>query len=339
MADAIRIGVVGLGRVTVSQYLPNLAAVPGLEVVALADTNRSRLDEVAGRYSIRERFLSHADLLAGAEVGAVVVATPPASHAAIGLDAIETGKHVFIDKPLAMNPAECDRLMEAAGRRGVTVLVGHNHRWHRLARQAREIIRGGQLGAIKAVRSVYTHNHRRTDVQTWHRRRADGGGVLFNDGVHHFDLWRFLLDTGIAGMHCECTDSAFFEDDTCVVSARLENGALATAVLSFSTCDNDEVEVFGEAGTLLVNFYRFDGLQFTPRGRLPGSGGGRLRRCANLLGSLPAAVAAARHGGEFNSSYAVMFRHWADVLLCGVPPGCTLSDGKAALPISHQPPA
>jgi predicted dehydrogenase len=332
--SAIRVGVVGLGRVTAQQHLPNLATLPGMNVIALADTDRARLDEVAVRHSIPRRFLSHADLIAGTDVDAVVVATPPSSHGKIGLDVIEAGKHLFVDKPVAMDLAECDRLREAAGQRRGTVLVGHNHRWHRLAGLARQTIRSGVLGEIKAVRSLYTHAHSRQDDRAWHRLRALGGGVLFNNGVHHFDLWRFLLGADVAQVLCDCTDSAHFEDDTCTVSARLTNGALASAVLSFSTTDNSQIEVFGEAGALLIDFYRFDGLQFTPRGTLTGGGANRVRRCAGFLRSLPLGLAAARRGGDFNASYAAMWRHWADCLLRDATPGCTLTDGRAAVAVA-----
>jgi myo-inositol 2-dehydrogenase / D-chiro-inositol 1-dehydrogenase len=328
---AIRVGMIGAGRAADVLYLPVLARVPGIKVEALADTDRARLNEVARRHSIPGRFASHSDLLAGHDVDAVAIVTPPTSHALIALDALRAGKHLFLDKPMAMNPKECDRLVEATAVSGVKVLIGHNFRWHRLIMQARDIVRGGALGPVKAIRSLYTHEHNKPGSQEWHRRRSSGGGVLFNDGVHHFDLWRFLLDTEILQVHCHAADSKWFEDDTCSVSARLGNGALASAILSFSTTANSELEIFGEQGSLLLSLYRFDGLEFTPRGTLPGSGRKRMRQWANLLRSLPAGLAAARHGSDFDAAYNGIWRHWADCLLHDAAPACTPADGKAAV--------
>jgi predicted dehydrogenase len=265
---------------------------------------------------------------------AVAVITPPPSHAPIALDVIRAGKHLFLDKPMAMNLEECDCVVEAARVSGVKVLIGHNFRWHRLITQAREIVRGGALGAIRAIRSLYTHEHNTPDAQGWHLRRSSGGGVLFNDGVHHFDLWRFLLETDVLRVRCEAADSEWFEDDTCTVSARLSNGALASAVFSFSTAANSEIEIFGEKGSLLLSLYRFDGLEFTPSGVLPGSGRNRVGRWVNSLRSLPAGLAAVRHGGDFDATHIRIWQHWVECLLHDAVPACTPVDGRAAVAVA-----
>ena len=154
---------------------------------------------------------------------------------------------------------------------------------------------------------------------------------MFNDGAHHFDLWRYLLDTEVVQVHADSIRSDHFDDDTCTVSARLANGALASAVFSFSTSSNSEIEIFGESGSLLLSLYRFDGLVFSPRAALPGSIKTRIHLLKNFLRHLPAGVAALRHGGDFDTSYPAMWRHYADCLLNSATPACTLGDGKASL--------
>jgi myo-inositol 2-dehydrogenase / D-chiro-inositol 1-dehydrogenase len=330
----IRLGMIGAGRAANLLYLPVLARLPGIDVTALADTDSARLSEVARRHCILQQFPSHAILLEEAEVDAVAVVTPTPSHAAIALEVLRAGKHLFLDKPMAMNRKECDRLVEAAQDSRGKVLIGHNFRWHRLVNEARRKIKSGLLGSIKAIRSLYTHEHNTSSAQEWHRRRSSGGGVLFNDGVHHFDLWRFLLETEVLQVRCDASDSKWFEDDTCSVSARLANGALASAVFCFSTTANSEIEIFGEEGSLLLSLYRFDGLDFTPRGILPGGGRKRLRQWSNLLRSLPAGLAAARHGGDFDATYNGIWRHWADCLLHNNTPACTPKDGRAAVAVA-----
>lgn len=337
MSDAtstIRLGIIGCGRATVVHHLPAIMAIPDFSVSAIADIDSALCNRIADSHSIPGRFQSHRDLLAGADVDAVVVATPTSTHAEIGLDIIEAGKNMFMEKPLALNLAECDGLIEAADRAGTTVLVAHNSRWHRLALRAREMVASGMLGELKAIRSVYTHAHQRPSPQPWHRIRAEGGGVIHNDSVHHFDLWRFLLGTEVTEVRAHATDSEHFEDDTCTVTARLDNGALGSAVFSFSTSQNSEIEIFGESGCLLLSLYRFEGLDFTPNTSLPGSIPTRIRQAGNFLRSLPAGLAAMRAGGDFDATYAAMWRHFADCLLRGATPLCGLADGRASLSVA-----
>jgi predicted dehydrogenase len=331
--NPIRVGFVGCGRAAHIQHVPVLSALPNIEVTAIADPNSDRRGDLARRFSISQQFASHTDLLIDADVDAVVVATPTTSHAEIGLAVLQAGKHLFMEKPLAMNLQQCDQLIDAASRSQVKVLMGFNSRWHRLAVRAREIVRSGLLGPLKAIRSVYTHAHDGATAQPWHKTRALGGGVILNDGVHHFDLWRYLLDSDVVRVQAESIESKHFEDDTCTVSACMANGALASGLLSFSTSSNSELEIFGESGSLLLSLYRFDGLVFSPRAGLPGSIKTRGREVMNFLQQLPAGVHAIRRGGDFDASYIAMWRHYIDCIRKGAQPACTLGDGRAAISV------
>lgn len=329
---AIRLGVVGCGRVVSGTYLPILSRPEhGFRVVAVADIDPDLCHAVADRFGVSTRCASHAELLAVDGLDAVAVATPPGSHAAIGLDVLAAGKHLFMDKPLALGLEECDRLVAAAAGVPARVLMGFTSRWHRLVARARELLRSGALGPLRAVRSVYTHAHGGGDAQPWHRTRAQGGGVLFNDGGHHFDLWRYLLDTEIVQVQADAIDSQDFENDTCTVSARLENGMLASALFSFSTGPTSEVEIFGERGSLLLNLYRFDGLRFMPHDALPGDLRARRAALTNFVGALPAGLASMRRGGDFDACFVSMWRHFADCIRTDARPLCELVDGRAAV--------
>lgn len=327
-AAQVRIGLIGCGRGTRVHHLRAIRAAGGFTVEAVCDIDKQAAQAVARSYGIPRWVQSYRDLLP--LVDAVAVVTPPASHAEITIEAIDQRLHVFLEKPMALSVAECDRIVEAASRSGRVVLVAHNSRWHPLAARAREIVRSGTLGTVRAIRSVYTHAHP-DPGDHWHRRRESGGGVLFNDGVHHFDLWRWLLDVEIVDAKCMTTDSERFEDDTCVVAARLSNGALATATLSFSTTPNSELEIFGARGSLLLNLYRFDGLRLRQSGELPGNLRTRLDDLANLVRFLPAGLRTALHGGGFDSTYAAMWSHFAQCVRDGTQPLCTAADGRAAV--------
>ncbi len=331
---AIKLGLIGCGRGTMVHHLPALARLDAFKVEAVADLNPSRLEMAATRFGANQAFSDYRELLRQKEIEAVLVATPTASHAEIGVAAFEEGKHAVLEKPLALTAHECDQLIDGAARSSRIALVAFNSRWHRLVPRARELIREGVIGQPVAVQSTYTHSHSGEGAQEWHKSRSLGGGVLFNDGVHHFDLWRYLLGTVVRDVSAFSLNSAHFEDDTCSLTARMENGILASALFSFSTSANSELQIFGERGRLLLSLYRFDGLEFYPSSSLPGGLGTRLVMARQSLKALPQAIADLRRGGSFGATYEGMWRHFGGCIRDGLPVGCTLEDGKKAVEVA-----
>jgi len=326
----IRVAVVGCGRGTLVHHAPVLQRLSQFELTAFADIEASRLRNAASRFSVSQTFTDYRELLGRKDIDAVAIVTPPESHAEIGLAVLRSGKHLFLEKPLALTLKECDQLIEEAARHEGKTLVALNSRWHRLARRARQIIQSGALGPLKAIRSVYTHCHPGETAQLWHRRRELGGGVLLNDGVHHFDLWRYLLDAEVVSVKADSQRSRYFDDETCTVSARLSNGALGCAVFSFSTSANSELEVFGEAGRLLVSLYRFDGLEFHAASAYPGSLASRLSGFTRTFREL----VSSRGGSDFDATYRAMWEHFALCIRGAASPECTLADGRQSLQIA-----
>lgn len=332
--NTIRIGIIGCGRGAQVHHLPVLTRLPEFKVVAAADLDPRLLQSVAGHFGIQNRFTDWREMIHSNEVEAVAVATPTASHCEIGMAVLREGKHLFMEKPLALNLDECDQLIAAAAGSGRKAVVALNSRWHRLVLRARELIRSGLLGNLKSIRSVYTHCHPGKTAQSWHKRRALGGGVMINDGVHHFDLWRFILGSEVTEIYAHSLSSEHFEDDTCTVTAQLDNGMLASGIFSFSTSANSELEIFGEEGRLLISLYRFDGLEFFAKTSFPGSIKTRLRSAVQTVKELPDGLGLIRRGGYFGFSYEALWKHFADCIRQDVQPGCTLEDGRKALQIA-----
>ena len=259
---------------------------------------------------------------------------PTQSHAEIGLAALDAGKHVLIEKPLALTLAECDQLITRGAHSSCKVVVGFNLRWHRLVRRARTFIRTGALGRIKAIRSAYTHYRLGENAPDWHRKRELGGGVSFNEAVHHFDLWRYLLESEAVQVFSFSRPSAYYDDETNVTTACLTNGALATGIFTFMTSANSEVEIYGESGRLYLSCYRFDGLEFFSHATYPGNIGDRLRKTVLALRGLPQAIPVMRQGGDFAATFCGLWRHFVDCIYEDKPSECTLEDGKHALRIA-----
>lgn len=332
-ARVIRLGVVGCGRVTESRHLPALRGVSGVEVVALSDVDAARLESVSGKFGVARRYEDYAELIEAGEVEAVAVCVPPRLHAEVALAALAAGKHVFIEKPLALDLGECDILTARAARTpALKVMVGFNMRWHRLVRAAREVVRRGELGEIKLVRSVFTSGIRRSkDFAEWRRRRESGGGALFELGTHHFDLLRFLLDDEAEEVYA----SSSAADETATVAARMSGGgAQVLSAFSEGTGENHEIEIYGARGWLRVSCYRADGLEQFGAAQYPGALGTRLRGLKQTLSELPQMIRQARRGGDYVASYASEWEHFVGAITNDVPVKATLDDGRRALEIA-----
>ena len=327
----VRLGLIGCGNVAKNRHLPALRSLRDADVVAVADIEPDRLKQVADKFRIERRYANYRDLLSDPMVEAVAVCAPAYAHTEIALAALDAGKHLFVEKPLALSLDEADRLLERAAQSHCKAMIGFNMRWHRLVRQAREIFERGTLGPVRSIHSVATSRFR-TNEPEWLKDRELGGGVLIELGVHSFDLWRFLLQSEIEEVFAT-SRSDRWDDETAVVVARMASGALASALLSKGTAEQSEMDIYGEQGRLHVSRYRFDGLDFLPALRFPGSVQTRLRSIAHTLAELPQAVVTIRQGGHYVASYRAEWQHFLTAVQHDSPLESTLEDGRRALQV------
>jgi predicted dehydrogenase len=328
----VRVGVVGCGRVTETRHLAALRSVRGVEASALADVDEARLSKVAEQYGVTRRYADWRGLLCDEHVDAVAVCVPPALHAEVALAALDARKHVFVEKPLALTLEECDLLDAAAARaEGLKVAVGFNMRFHRLVREARDILSRGELGRVKLVRTVFASGLRaRPEYPEWRRRRESGGGAVFELGTHHFDLLRFMTGQEAREVYASSDET----DETSVVTMKTDGGAQVVTALSEGTCEGHELEFYGERGWLRVSCYRADGIERLDAGRYAGSVRARLDNVARTLRALPRVISQARRGGDYVNSYAEEWRNFAESVRGRAPVSATLEDGRRALEVA-----
>lgn len=327
----LRIGMVGGGRATRTLHLPALQAVPGVEVAALADPDQEALHHVSKHFKVQQCVADYRVLLEDPTIEAIAICVPAEFHVEIALAALAAGKHVFIEKPLALTLEECDRLIERAAGVPLKIMLGFNTRWHRLARQAKTLFHQGNFGPLEAVRSVLTSCHR--DLPEWRKRRVSGGGVLLEMAMHHFDLWRFILSQEIEEISAH-SRSGIWEDESATITARLSCGALASATFAECTSQNNSIEVYGRTGSMSVSFYRFDGLETSTTSDIPGNIPARIRGLGQFMNELPRAIRTSRQGGEWRQSYVEEWRHFVASIRTGQPVECGLEDGRRALAIA-----
>ena len=331
----IRIGIVGCGRAAATLHVPALRRLRGVAVVAVSDCDAERSRHLASQCAGATSYPNYHDLLTDQRVDLVAVCVPAALHAAVASAAFESGKHVFIEKPLALTLDDCDHLVEQALRgqaRGIRSAVGFNLRSHRLVHQASAMIQAGHLGEIEMLRTLWTADWSGNTRPPWHAVREHGGGALIEIGTHLADLWRHLLASEVACIHT-LSRSVAVDDQTAVFEGRMTSGVLVSAAVSQRTVSHNTIEVFGERGSLRLSCFHADSLEVSRSGAPVSGVWRRLGPMLSKVSRLPAALKAARQGGDFQASYSRQWGRIIGALRGGEPMPASVSDGREALRI------
>jgi predicted dehydrogenase len=255
------VAVIGLGMG--QAHLTGYSAVPDLRIDAIADLDEARLAACGERFGVPKATTRYEEVLAMPGVDAVSVCLPNHLHAPVTVAALQAGKHVLVEKPMAMDAAEATRMLEAARRAGRTLAVAMNYRWG-LAPESyylKGLVEQGRLGQIHYLRSVslrrrtFPRGHR-----TWFsERQRSGGGGLIDMGPHMLDLAMWLADDYAPVQGYGVTRTALMTDtdvdDLASGLVRLAGGAtiaLESTWASF-TRPGASVAVFGTLGGAILD--------------------------------------------------------------------------------------
>ncbi len=191
----IGVGIVGYGPYGGMGYAHGLGCseTDGLRLVAAADPVAARLAAAALDFPDIRRYPDAAGLAADAAVEAVIVATPPSSHAELALELLRAGKHVVLEKPMCLTVDEADRLVAEAEERGRVLTVHQSRRWDRDFLALREAVTSGAIGDVFAIETfVGGFDH---PCRLWHSDERVSGGAIYDWGSHHID-WVLRLYGG-----------------------------------------------------------------------------------------------------------------------------------------------
>jgi len=255
---AVRWGIIGCGAVTELKSGPAFNKVAHSSLVAVMRRDGDKARDYAQRHGVPRWYDDAAALVADAEVDAVYVATPPSSHMQYALMAIAAGKPVYIEKPMAMDAAECERIIAAGEAAGVPVFVAYYRRALPRFRKVRELLFDeAVIGAPRLVTTTLhqPHHPRYHDPANlpWHvRPEISGGGVFVDIGCHTLDIldWLFGPIASVSG-HASNQLGAYAPEDSVAMSFVFGNGLPGTGLWQFGSWrHHDLIEVVGERGQL-----------------------------------------------------------------------------------------
>ncbi len=191
MRNKVRWGVLGVARIATEKVIPAMLRGEWSEVVAIASRDRGKAEEAAGQLGIPKAYGSYEELLGDPKVEAVYNPLPNHLHVPWSIKAAEAGKHVLCEKPIAMSVAECRSLMEVRDRTGVKIGEAFMVRTHPQWLRARELVRSGEIGTLRAVMSAFGYFNR--DPKNIRNVPEFGGGGLMDIGCYPITTSRFLF--------------------------------------------------------------------------------------------------------------------------------------------------
>ena len=257
MSDPVEILLVGCGRMGTG-HLQAIRALPGLgEVVAGVDPSQVAREHVQREFGVVRTYADLNEALAVEGAPAVFVCSPNNLHAVYALKALAAGRHVFVEKPLALNMADVDRMIAEAGQRGLLLMVGQSLRFFTHIRYIKTLIDAGEIGRVRHIVHRRMSLGRGGDEQSWFARQALSGGILPDSGTHSLDAILWWLGEQAESVYAMVQNidphpEVDIEDEVSLV-ATTPSGALINVAFSFHHSLGYEWSVAGTEGTIQLS--------------------------------------------------------------------------------------
>lgn len=251
----LRYAIVGCGHIA-KKHVAGIEAVDQAKLVAVCDTDEQRMAEFIEWGA--KTYTSYQALLADKEIDVISICLPTGLHADFTIQAAEAGKHVIVEKPMALNLQDADRMIRACQENDVKLAVVHPNRFRPAVMALRERIESGAFGKIGHANATVRWN--RNDAYfaqaPWRGTKAMDGGVLMNQAIHNMDLLLWMMGDAEEVTTYAATRLREIEtEDTSVSVIRFKNGALGVleaAVTLYPKNLEESLSIFGETGTAVI---------------------------------------------------------------------------------------
>lgn len=315
----VRIGLIGAGRMGTALAHHLALNVAAADFVAIADPNPATAAELAQRCRVEYVYANHNDMLAQADLDAVVVVTPTSTHVEVIKAAAAAGKHIFTEKPLALTLAGCDEAIAAVDRAGVKMQVGFMRRFDPAYVAAKRKIDEGAIGRPVMFKSI-GRDPWRTSLE--YARRENSGGLILDMAIHDFDAARWLMGSEVERVYSE-GDCLVFPElaevgdiDNAVVNLKFANGAIGNVDVSRNAIYGYDIrtEVIGSEGSLMIGSLQQTAVQLLTRNNVSHD-------------TIPGFMA------RFAGAYAAELQDFVAAIEAGREPAVGGSDARAATAI------
>jgi len=279
----IRFGLIGCGRI-VDKHIASLAACRGAKLASVCDIRPDRMQSAVQAYRSRSgskgqvaAYDDVSQLLADEEVQAVVISTHSALHAELAIRALRAGKHIVVEKPLALNIADVRTIAELADEKGLCVQVCHQLRYRPLLVRIKQLIDQGSLGRLYLGSATIRLQRSRQyyEEARWRGTWSEDGGMLLNQGIHLVDLLQWFLGDAVSVYgRMARTDMPKQTEDVAAGVVGFAGGAIGVIEANTISLPNNldnAITLFGDRGTISIGGIKLDEIRrwHTQDGSLP----------------------------------------------------------------------
>ncbi len=260
MKGKVRIGIVGAGWAANNVHAPCYMRDPLVEIVAVSSRTREHARSFAERYGVKAWYTDYKEMLKREDIDIVDVCVPNYLHADVSIAALEAGKHVICEKPLAISVEQADEMIQAARRNGVELMYAENSLFAPALLRAKGIIDEGGIGRVLSVeaREAHSGSHSKYAIE----RRYCGGGCLIHLGCHPVGVAIWLINKPVERVYAEIGNlyHKIEVEDFAVMFMRFRDGEAATIHANYITKGgiDDRVEIYGTEGIILANWVKSD---------------------------------------------------------------------------------
>lgn len=254
----LRIGIVGCGRIA-KRHSDILGSqlIRGAHLAAVCDVQADRADEMASRFDV-PAYYDIEEMLKSDDIDVVSILTPSGMHAEHAIAAANAGKHVIVEKPMALRLEDADAMIVACDRAGVKLFVVKQNRLNVPVVKAREALDAGRFGklVLGTVRVRWRRDQSYYNQDSWRGTWAQDGGVLANQASHHVDLLEYFMGD-VVSVHARASRALvdIEAEDTAIATLQFANGALGI-IEATNACRPRDLEgslsVLGEGGTVVI---------------------------------------------------------------------------------------
>ncbi|MFE7085679.1 Gfo/Idh/MocA family protein [Sphingobacterium spiritivorum] len=263
MAIQINWGMIGAGDVTEVKSGPAFKKVANSDLIAVMRRNEEKVKDYAQRHGVQRWYTDALALIRDKEVNAIYIATPPDSHVAYAIAAMEAGKDVYVEKPMALNSTEAEKLVQAQQLYGRKLVIAHYRRAQPYFRKIKELLNNGAIGtarlaSVRYFQKTLTAEQLQQPKMKWRIDPQQSGGGLFHDiAPHQIDLMYYFFGKVAASTGISHNQSKMYQAHD-IVSGQIlfKNDVVFQGIWAFSVHEErDECEIIGSEGRISFSFF------------------------------------------------------------------------------------
>ena len=253
--DKINVAMVGAGGFAQAYHLPNLKRIPFYNIKAIVTRTGSNAKKIAAEYGAEYCTTDYKEVLQDEDVNMTVIGTRHNLHAPIIIEAANAGKHIFVEKPIAMSYEDCKKVYDAVIENDVNLTMGFNRRFAPLTQKAKRIVENRR----DPLMITYRINSAGMRKEHWINDPVEGGGAIIGEGCHFFDFCNWIVGRDPVQIYAEMVSSkseSIVDANNVISTIRYEDGSVASVI--YTTIGNESfpkerIEIFVDGGVIAID--------------------------------------------------------------------------------------